>query len=158
MAAPTTLPANVTAHPDADEVRITRAKLASLLEEGAERVRSAMRGAKTAALDAQANAHKAEMERLHLLFAAEKVEAQKDAHAHGFHKAAWMVGLPAFVLGLVMAGLFAGWMLSAGTESTVRGAAAGSMIRAQQDVERGIDGLTDTTIQDEDAARARGER
>lgn len=115
------------------EVAITREKMAEMLEEGAARVRSAMVGSKQAALDAQAEAHKAEISRLLEVAAAEKIEAQKDAHAHGFHKAAWMVGFPAVLAGILMALAAVSVVSALSSEATVRGAGVGSAIRAQDE-------------------------
>jgi hypothetical protein len=154
-APPATTPANVTPLREDEEVRITRAKLKEYLEEGAERVRSSMRGAKTAALEAQATAHAAEIARLRDLMVAEKVEAQRDAHAHGFHKAGWMFGGGGVIAGILMSLGVVALVMAFTSEATVRGAGVGSAIRAQDDVDRGVRLLDDSRLQDEEAERRR---
>lgn len=111
-----------------EKLVVTRGELASMMNEGAERVRTAMRGAATrekeAALAAQAAAHVLELERLAL----EKVEAQKEAHAHGYWKAAVHFGLTAFAAGAVLAALLVFWVLMIATDVTGRAATLGSQI------------------------------
>lgn len=94
---------NVVAHPAAMEttrvITITEETLNEGLKKAAERARKEERASQTkvrdAALEAQAEAHVGELARV----AAETTRSEAAAHAHGFHKAAWVFGLPAFVLG-----------------------------------------------------------
>lgn len=93
------------------------------------------------ALEAADVAHLGEIERLK----ERAIDGEKAAHAHGFHKAAWMVGLPAFCAGVAATLLVMLVVVRANTEATTQGVAVGSMVRAQQDIDR------------ERAARERGD-
>lgn len=87
------------------------------------------------ALDASDVAHLGEIQRLK----ESAIDGQKAAHAHGFHKAAWMFSLGGFLVGLAASLITVAFVLGAGTEATVRGAAVGSQIRATDDLRRDMD-------------------
>jgi hypothetical protein len=84
-----------------DEAIYSNADVADALKRAAnearKREREGQKTAREAALAAQAEAHEAEMGRVN----AETVARERAAHAHGFHKATWMMGVPALILGAV---------------------------------------------------------
>jgi len=131
------LPPAVAEQPGETPQVITRSKLQDLLSEAADRAakaeRQAAKRSREAALDALSDAHKAELSRV----AAETVEREKAAHAHGFHKASWMVGGPLFLAGgLVAAGLVlisqdVAWQN--GADATRQGVTAGAVIQSARE-------------------------
>lgn len=144
------------------QVAISRERLADMLAEGEARVRSMMSAAKAAALDAQAAAHAGELARLREALTAEhraeKVEAQKAAHAHGFHKAAWIFGGSGLAAGIAVTLLVVAAVTAYSSEATVRGAGVGSAITRQEQNRDDLDRLHSPTLQDREAERQRGQQ
>lgn len=110
------------------------------LEKGRRDERAAQTKVRDAALQAQTEAHAGEIARV----AKETVRLEGVAHAHGFHKGAWVLGLPALVLGA--AGGVLGVLYSqnaayeAGQRSTRENVLTGTMIermRGEEEYPRG---------------------
>jgi hypothetical protein len=76
----------------------------------------------TAAMDATITAHAADIARIEAKQEARMIAAQQAAFAHGWHKAAWIIGLPALVMGAAT-GVFALiWMQEATFDAAARNA------------------------------------
>lgn len=118
---------------------ITEEIMAEGLKRAADGARKAERAAQVkardAALDAQAAAHASELKRV----AAETIEAQKVAHAHGWHKAAWMFGFGGAAAGSALTLIVMMVAIGGGSESAMRGAGVGAAIRAQDNYDQRAD-------------------
>lgn len=118
---------------------ITDEIMAEGLKRAADKARKDERAAQTrardAALEAQTQAHESELKRL----AAEKIEAQKDAHAHGFHKAAWMFGFGGTAVGVALTVAVTMAVINGASESAMRGAGVGAAIRSQEQFDQRAD-------------------